>query len=437
MNIILIISDTLRRDHLGCYGNEWIRTPNLDRFAAESTVFEDAYEASFPTMPTRADHFTGKLTLTYLAWEPLPPEEITLAQLLQRAGYFTMAVIDTPFHIRQEMNYDRGFSDFIMVRGQGWHDRGDCDKIRRHEQDYCAPRTFSEAERWLERNYTKQFFLLIDTWDPHEPWDPPHYYAKQYMPDYDGKVVNPVYGKYRGRVSERDLKTAHAGYCGEITMVDFWFGRFMQRLDSLGLREKTAVIFVSDHGFYFGEHGQFGKGEVSGISWVRSPLYDEVTRVPLLISLPRAKPQRVPGLVCHPDLFPTVLELAGAKPPKGIYGKSVLPLLKGSRKSLHDVVVSSWPLYGAGFGVKTKVVDGTDRPMLKHFASAITDGEWTLLYAAQGEPVELFHTKTDPRQRKNIFRQNRTKAEELHAKFVATLEAQGTAEFLLSPRRSL
>lgn len=435
MNIVFVVSDTLRRDYLGCYGNRWIRTPNLDQFGAESVVFDQAYEASFPTMPTRADIFTGKLTMTYLGWEPLRHTEITLAQLLRETGYLTMAVVDTPFYVRQGMGYDRGFDDFLIVRGQG-RERPDYNRTRRCEVDYCAARTFFEAEKWLERNYKSKFLLFVDTWDPHEPWDPPRYYVEPYLPDYDGQVVSPIYGKYRGRVSERDLKAARACYAGEISMVDFWFGRLMQRLDSLELLEKTAVIFTTDHGFYFGEHGFFGKGVKKEDGWGRSPLYDEVSRVPLLIRLPNAKRSfRISELVSQPDLMPTVLDLAGAKPPGGIYGRSVVPLMKGRRKPLHDIVISSWPLYNVGD--VTRAVDAFERQLREDFASTIFDGEWTLIYTVHGEPVELYHTAADPQQKKNLFRQNRRKAEELHRKFLATLEAQGTEERLLKPRMKL
>ena len=217
-NVVLVVSDTLRRDHLGCYGNRWIRTPSLDRFAEGAVVFDHAYEASFPTMPTRADLFTGNLTLTYMGWEPLGPDETTLAQLLREAGLYTMAVADTPFYVREGMDYDRGFTHFRWMPGQEAQYLP-CPPKRRGEMDYCAPRTFAAAEEWLEHNYKERFFLLVDTWDPHEPWNPPPHYVDPYLPDYDGRVVEPVYGKWRGRVSERDLKVARACYAAEITMV--------------------------------------------------------------------------------------------------------------------------------------------------------------------------------------------------------------------------
>lgn len=111
MNIIEIVSDTFRRDYLGCYGNKWIHTEHIDAFAEKSLVFEKAYIASFPTMPNRADIFTGKYTFTYLGWAPLPRDEVLLAEVLQKAGYFNKAVVDTPFFIGKGYNYDRGFQD--------------------------------------------------------------------------------------------------------------------------------------------------------------------------------------------------------------------------------------------------------------------------------------------------------------------------------------
>ena len=100
MNIVLIISDTFRQDHLGCYGNTWIHTPHLDQLASQSTVFDRCYAASFPTVPHRADLLTGKYSFTYLGWRPLSQSEITLAQLLTAAGYSTMGIVDTPFYTR-------------------------------------------------------------------------------------------------------------------------------------------------------------------------------------------------------------------------------------------------------------------------------------------------------------------------------------------------
>jgi arylsulfatase A-like enzyme len=183
MNVIWIVADTYRQDHMGAYGNGYIRTPSLDGLAAMSARFDKHYAGGFPTMPTRADHATGRWTMSFMGWEPLPEGERTLAQILAGKGLHTAAVVDTPFYLREGMNYDRGFQTFFMTLGQegsgtrvaqsGHHESRDIHSARRNESDCNAPQTFIRAMQWLERHYEEDFFLYIDTWDPHEPWDAP------------------------------------------------------------------------------------------------------------------------------------------------------------------------------------------------------------------------------------------------------------------------
>ena len=118
MNIILIVCDTLRRDHLGCYGNDWISTPHIDRFASRSIIFNRAYAASFPTVPHRHDVMTGRYTFIESEWEPLPRDEVILAQELGKAGYCSMMVIDQPHIVENGYHYDRGFTGWEWIRGQ-------------------------------------------------------------------------------------------------------------------------------------------------------------------------------------------------------------------------------------------------------------------------------------------------------------------------------
>ncbi len=169
MNIIWVVSDTLRRDHLGCYGNQKIRTPSLDALASKSVRFDRHYIASFPTMPARADYLTGRWTGSFMQWKPLAEDQITLPEILGQKGFNTAAVVDTPFYLRNKMNYDRGFFSFHEVPGQSYF-CGESRDIRaawRFESDRFAPRTFTKAMQWLERHYKEDFFLMIDTWDPH------------------------------------------------------------------------------------------------------------------------------------------------------------------------------------------------------------------------------------------------------------------------------
>src|SRR5918992_4940008 len=201
-NVLLIVSDTFRRDHLGVYGNRWIRTPALDRFAAESVVFDHHVISSFPTMPARADLLTGRFAYSFMGWEALPAGVETLAGILSASGWLTMGVVDTPFFIREGYGYDRGFDDFIWVRGQGDDtrpaERSDARLTWVREADRLVARTMSAAEEWLGRHHREPFFLYLDTRDPHEPLDAPDYYAALYKPDYDGRHIYPAYGKWRG-----------------------------------------------------------------------------------------------------------------------------------------------------------------------------------------------------------------------------------------------
>ena len=261
MNIICVVTDTLRADYLPTYGNTEVIAPNLTRFAEEAIVFEDCHAASFPTVPARADIATGRFTFTYLTWGPLPQDEITLADLMTKAGYTTMGIGDTPFLIRNGYGYDRGFDDFIWIRGQREASgRPDVTSLWKEEDDRFAPQTFKAAMGWLERHYDEKFFLYIDAWDPHEPWDPPEHYVKPYLPDYQGEQVYPAYWDWEDAgYTARDLEIGRATYMGEISMVDRWFGLLIDRLKTLGIYDDTAILFVSDHGFYFGEFGIFGK----------------------------------------------------------------------------------------------------------------------------------------------------------------------------------
>ena len=148
MNVIWIVADTFRQDHIGAYGNSTIRTPSLDSLAAKSTRFDRHYVGAFPTMPARADHHTGRWTMSFTGWEPLPDSEVTLAQVLAQNGLTTAAAVDTPFYLRGGMNFDRGFQAFFMNPGQLMernksHESWDVRAAWRYESDRCAAAVFT------------------------------------------------------------------------------------------------------------------------------------------------------------------------------------------------------------------------------------------------------------------------------------------------------
>ena len=189
MNVIRIVADTFRRDHPGAYGNSIIRTPSLDSLAASGVRFDNHYSAGFPTMPTRADYQTGRWTMSFMGREPLPAGVTTLAETLAGHGMHTAASVDILYYLRDGMNYDLSFQSFFMNLGQdtlwslvpepGYHNEAlDVRAAWRSEADRNAHKTFMPAMRWLEQHYRKDFFLYVDTWDPHEARDAPSYYTE-------------------------------------------------------------------------------------------------------------------------------------------------------------------------------------------------------------------------------------------------------------------
>jgi arylsulfatase A-like enzyme len=460
-NVLWIVADTLRRDHLGAYGNPTIRTPNLDALARESVVFDRHLISSFPTMPARADFLTGLFSYTFMGWEPLPAGLDTLPAHLSANGYLTMGVVDTPFFIRSGYGYDRGFDDFIWVRGQGDdtrpHERSDARLTWRSEDDRLVARTMTEAERWLERHHDEPFLLYVDTWDPHEPWDAPDYYARLYEPDYDGRHIYPCYGRFEDHgLTEEDMETVRATYCGEVTMVDRWVGRLLEKIDVLGLRDTTYVVFTSDHGFYFGEHGYFGKAEwfhdpgaevAAGAdvpewlpeSWLLtigwSPLYQELTRVPLMVRGPGLETGRREALTTAPDLAPTILDLAGLAPPPAMRGRSFRSVLEGRRDVHRPFVVSSWPLYFAE-GEMTSAVDSRPRRIASYMPLTVTTRDRSLILGGPTEEPELYDLEADPAEQVNVWSDRSGEGLDLVREAVAFLEECGTPDRYLEPRRA-
>ncbi len=465
MNVIWIVSDTVRRKDVGVYGNQKIRTPSIDALAAKSVRFERHYAASFPTMPTRADFMTGRWTLSFMQWTPIPPGNVLLAELLRDADINTAAVVDTPFFVRDGMNYDRGFTTFNEIPDHYFVAKGGYNPphspyrklLERRppyplDSDCFAPKTFNKAMEWLTLNYKENFFLYIDTWDPHEPWNAPIYYTEPYWPGYDGEVIMPFY-QYLKEVpgfTEEKLKKAHAAYCGEISMVDTWIGNLLRQVEYMDLMENTAIIFTTDHGFYFGEHGIFGKmlfarepEEISTIasnvrsvgSWARSPLYEEVAAIPLTIYVPGVEPGVYSGLTSVVDLMPTILDLFGQEIPSYVEGKSLLPSVKDTSKPGREHVITSCPFINAGD--TDQLVDHLLRKCVVPSMATITTDEWSLLHDCEPGGSELYNLKSDPDQERNVISQNTGIARDLHKLLVEFMRDTNVPQRLVEPRLEL
>ena len=476
MNIIFIMCDTVRWDFLGYNGNETVKTPRLDALAAQSCVFNNAFLSSYPTVPNRWDILTGKLNFTYAGWQPMDSSEVLLPERVGEAGYASMMICDTPHILQKGFGYQRGFDGFEWIRGQEndhWRTSPRevqlpcaAEKLRsphdgmvhylrntawwQGEEDHFAPRTFQTACDWLERNHDQgEFLLYIDAFDPHEPWDPPQKYVDLYDPGYDGEQI--TYPNYAPACAYTDAERVHmtALYAGELTMVDHWIGRLLDKVEGLGLAGDTAIVFTSDHGFLHGEHGLFGKSLIDTSSgklyYEAVPMYDPIARIPILIRLAdQTERVDIDALVQTIDLPRTMLDLAGAEPGDA-QGESLVPLMDGEADSVRDLAVSAYPLtYGTPRNCK----------------SMIRDERWALLYSGRVVDPEkelpvpdiacgsgpddyqlgrhdamLFDMVADPAQEQNLVAEREDVARDLHARYVAFLREKGTAEDAMAVHR--
>lgn len=416
MNLVVVVSDTFRYDYCGWNGNRWIRTPDLDRFAESAVSFDNCYVSSFPTIPTRTDWFTGQFSFPFHGWKALDPKVPVLAGLLRQAGYLTQLIVDNPHMMSGANNFQRGFEGAAWLRGQ----EGDTyltrynrlqtamplDKTRQRplhrghplvdlhrttnadwawEEDRFAARTLRTASRWLEENYrAERFFLWVDCFDVHEPWDPPEYWVERYdHSGYDGPpMLHPNYGP-ADIYSPTELSNLRAHYAGEVSMISRWFGRLLQKLEDVGLEDRTAVAFLSDHGMFLGEHNRTGKSNLWEGDQRRWPLYQEVAHIPLWIRVPGVPPRRVRALVQPPDLMPTLLELAGVPVPADVQGRSFVPVIRGDVGRHRSLAVSG---QNVASGITAAVRDDT----FSYYPTGDT-----------GSP-ELYQLSSDPGETRNL-----------------------------------
>ena len=502
MNFVVVVSDTLRRDHVSCYddqpeqwasGGRWrVETPNIDRLARIGARFDNYYISSFPTVLNRHEMLTGLPVFTYHEWAPLPADEVTLPEYLAEGDYRSMLVADTPHIFRQGFNYSRGFTGFDWVRGQendailmdppnselnppfdvrkiraslqAWRNHTRSTMAARQEEDYFAPMTFRRAANWLERNRgDTPFCLVVDTFDPHEPWDPPDWYVEKFYPSMRERMTFPAYDYASKLLNPEELLSAHAHYCGEVAMVDRWFGRLLDTLQALNLMDDTAIIIVSDHGYLIGEKDIIGKHLGLGGYGEAIPLWPEISHVPMVAHVPGVtRPGSTVNGYAHPqDILPTLLELAGLAIPEGLAGRSLVGLMDGSKQQVRPAAISShsiiadvagrparvtsegWSLYLGGAVTENSPVSITG---FGGGTEVLRDPSWVPV-RERNERVEqandvaltpmLFDDESDPRHDRNVIADNPQQAERLKRLLIDFLVEAGTDERYIAPRRAM
>ena len=425
MNLVIIVSDTFRWDYLGAYGNDWIETPNLDALAGESALFLDAYAEGLPTIPVRRVLMTGRNIFPFVGyrpqkddgvqlhgWHPLFDEDVTLAEHLGERGYFTAFFNDVYHMMKPGKNFHRGFDQWFWIRGQeGDHyalpeyekvrdllDRASYGRklgpdawIIRHlvlreqwqsDADTVVAQTMQKAADWV-RSYSldKPFYLHVECFDPHEPWDPPAEYAQRYEPDYGDSLDGLIAPTTTKGLTDTQLANIRAAYAGEVTLVDRWVGHLLDVLRETGRMEDSLILFTSDHGCMLGEQGEIHKGGPR--------LRNQCTRLPLLIRHPEGEGagQKVPGFCQHQDMMPTVLALLGEDVPERVLGRNIWPQTQG-RGDAPEYVVSGFGHYAC---IRTKKWNYV-RPWTQNEREATPRED---LYDLQTDPEELTNVVTE------------------------------------------
>ncbi len=360
-NVVMILLDSLNRHMLGCYGGEEFKTPNIDRLAARSRRFTRHYVGSLPCMPARHDILCGALDFLWRPWGSVEIWEDAITARLHTAGVASQLITDHPhlFETGGE-NYHADFTAWDYQRGHegdAWKTRPDpswagapkfgrghmpYDDSRgwfRGEADFPGPRTLAAGARWLEENagHHDRFFLMIDEFDPHEPFDTPEPYASLYDPDREGPhLIWPPYvvgAQEKGILTERQARQVRASYGGKLTMIDAWLGRMLDTMDEKGLWDDTLVILCTDHGHYLGEKDIWGKPG--------APLYEPISHIPLLMAVPGQGPGDIDALTTSVDLFATLESVFGLPPARQrTHGVSLLPLISGEAGDVRDHVLA-------------------------------------------------------------------------------------------------
>jgi arylsulfatase A-like enzyme len=415
MNLIFIMLDSFRQDHISLY-NEGrpvfdkvppCKTPNIDKFAKDCIVFNNVYPEGLPTIPVRTELMTGQQTLPYRPWQPLTPEDISIAEILKQEGYVCGLVSDTYHYRAPGMNFHRGFHSYRWIRGQeydpytSWKPKRDVegyvnenytpewrariaqylsntDDIQEEDKRFPA-QVVAQAVEWLKksRDY-KKIFLWIDSFDPHEPWDPPKRFDKYTDPNYKGpRLIMPMGGLAKNWATQEEIRYIQGLYAGEAEFVDYCLGSLFETLEELGYLEDSLIVLTADHGHPLCDHGKFLKGA--------DRMHGELLKVPFLVRFPKGEKagKRISSLIQFQDILPTILDILGLKNnTSSMHGRSFLPVINDDRDNHRDTVIMGY-------------YEGIDR--------CIRDLRWSYIQRPEGEPDELYNLDEDPREKNNLI----------------------------------
>jgi arylsulfatase A-like enzyme len=453
-NVLLILIETTRADHIGCYGYKRDTTPNIDALASEGVVFENYYTAAPFSGPSKATLATGRFP--YNNGVRSMPQRIrsnvtTLAEEFRANGYRTGGFASGLF-MGPQYGYHRGFETYeclgipydlfrfttalrglelTLNRMTPWY--MDADE-RVHVED--ATRAVPRVLNWIDSAPADPFYCLLEFNEPHLDYIPPPPFDSRFTENYPEYTLmkdistrkipryDVIYDFDKLGYSERDVAQSIALYDGEIAYVDWAIGNLVSGLRSRGLLDNTVVMVTADHGENFGEHG---------IYFQHTQLYEAALHVPMVVHYPpKLQPTRVKGLVQEVDVFPTLMELAGISHEAPLDGVSML------RKLDNDV--SNYPIFAEDDIMRDPVLKKypTYRVYLPGVAGKwrmVRDGDWKLIYIpkADGGEYELYNVVQDPLERNNRYATEAAIGERLRLRLDKWMEQDITGESDLDP----
>jgi len=437
-NIALIVLDTLRRDRLSCYGNENDLTPNLDRFAQQSTVYERAVANSPWTLPSHAAMFTGKYPSRHGATQLTPfleKEHTTLAQILKSEGYETACYTCNSW-ITQYTGLNRGFAhyknffgalpdaDFLSgvwkkIMNSRFRSFGDKlvswgneiyeAMINKENNKQWTPEAIASSLKFLEgRN--EPYFLFINLMDPHMPYKPPKEYWQDFMGDLRPQDICQNSKEFNAgvkEIDEKELSLLKQLYDAEVSYMDSQLDRLLDELQG----SNTLLIITSDHGENLGEHQLLGH---------EFCIYDTLLQVPLLINYPEtgtsstfSDQQRVKSQVELKQLFPTILDVADVN--SNNYSPSAASSLLSNAHNGRGA-----PVYSEYFHPKIELTqlrrinpDFTDPEVETNLKAVRSDGWKYVWHEHEQASDKLFNVREDPQERENLLQQYPDRAQKL------------------------
>jgi arylsulfatase A-like enzyme len=362
-NVVIVTIDTLRADHVGCYGYKPARTPNIDSLAADGVLFQRAFTPVPITLPSHTVIFTGTYPMLNgmhdFSGNRVSRDQPTLASILKDNGYTTGAVIASAV-LDSRFGLNRGF-DF-------YYDHFDFNRLLESNLDAMerpANAVVDEALRWLEQHYQKRFLLWVHLYDPHHPYNPPAPYRETFQ--------------------------SHP-YDGEIAFADAQLGRILAFLKKKAIYGRTLIVLLADHGEGLGEHGEKNHGFF---------IYNSTLHVPLIFKLPKAGVHRqVTQAVSTVDVLPTILEELQIAVPKSVQGRTLAAALRGQ-------TAEASPLYSESFlprlhfnwselrGLQDESYKFIDGPKPELYDLSSDPGELHNLYAAKPAVSQALQSRLD------------------------------------------